>query len=46
MDCVKFKEPPKCVSQVEKELESIFGDIGSKGSNKIKTWSERTMNIP
>jgi len=39
------KEPPKCVSQLEKELESIFGNIGSKGSNKIKTQLERTMNI-
>ncbi|MCK4250873.1 hypothetical protein KAX97_05470, partial [candidate division WOR-3 bacterium] len=39
------KEPPKCVSQLEKELESIFGNIGSEGSNKIKTRLERTMNI-
>ena len=39
------KEPPKCVSQLEKELESIFWNIGSEGSNKIKTWLERTMNI-
>jgi len=39
------KEPPKCVSQLEKELESIFGNVCSEGSNKIKTGLERTMNI-
>lgn len=40
-----WKEPPKCVYQFEKEIESVFGNISSEGSNKIKTWLERTMNI-
>ena len=40
-----WKKPPECISQLEKELESVFIDTGSEGSNKIKTWLERTIDI-
>ncbi|MCW7076509.1 MAG: hypothetical protein OCU18_04350 [Candidatus Syntrophoarchaeum sp.] len=39
-----WKKPPECVSQLEKKLESVI-DTGSEGSNKIKTWLERTIDI-
>jgi len=42
---LSYKNPPKCVFKMEKVLNLVLGDIGSKELDKIDIWFKGFMGV-
>jgi len=42
---LSYKNPPKCVFNMEKALNLVFGDIGSKRLDKMDIWFKGCMGV-
>jgi len=42
---LSYKNPPKCVFKMEKVLNLVFGEIGSKELDKMDIWFKGCMGV-
>jgi len=42
---LSYKNPPKCVFKMEKVLNLVLGDIGSKELDKMDIWFKGCMGV-